>query len=125
MDHTTPAAILHFQNTMLSENYSPGQMIAYNTPVWWENVMNNWCKGLRPKKGKGYAFVISDDGQHHWVPGRHVKERKAEAIVPHPSSWRATGDGDNKTDDQQLPRTGSKDQQSQTAHVGSTEETDR
>ena len=81
MDHTTPAAILNFQNTMLSENYSPGQMIAYNTPVWWENVMNNWYKGLRPKKGKGYALVISDDGQHHWIPRRHIKVRKKEDMV--------------------------------------------
>ena len=89
------------RNTILSKNYSPGQMIADNTPIWWKNVMNNWCKGLRPKKGRGYALVIADDGQHQWVPGRHVKERKAEAIVPHPSSQRATGDGDNKTDDQQ------------------------
>ena len=119
-----PAVILHFQNTILSDNYSPGQMIADNTLVWWKNAMNNWCKGLRPKKGRGYALVIADDGQHHWVPGRHVKEREAEAVVPHPSSQRAAGDGDNKTDDQQPSRTGSKDQQSQTAHVGSTEETD-
>ena len=31
--HTKPAATLHFQNTILSENYTPGQMIAANTPV--------------------------------------------------------------------------------------------
>ena len=63
LDHTKPAATLHFQNTILSENYTPGQMIADNTPVWWENAMNNWCKGLKLRKG--YALVISDDGQHH------------------------------------------------------------
>ena len=76
-----PAAILHFQDTILSKNYSPGQMIADNTPIWWKNVMNNWCKGLRPKKGRGYALVIADDGQHQWVPGRHVKEGKEEGMV--------------------------------------------
>ena len=27
LDHTMPAAILHFQNTILSENYAPGKMI--------------------------------------------------------------------------------------------------
>ena len=43
-------------------------------------------------------------------------------MVQHQSSWRAASDGDNKTDNQQLPQTGSKDQQSQTAHLGSTEE---
>ena len=41
LDHTTPAVTLHFQNTILSENYIPGQMIADNTPVWLENAMNN------------------------------------------------------------------------------------
>ena len=46
-----PAATLHFQNTILSEDYTPGQMIADNTLVWWKHVMNNWCKGLRLKKG--------------------------------------------------------------------------
>ena len=51
LDHTKPAATLHFQNTILSENYTPGQMIADNTPVWWKNAMNNWCKGLRLRKG--------------------------------------------------------------------------
>ena len=80
--------------------------------------MNNWCKGLRLRKGRGYALVISDNGQNHWVPGRPVKERKEEDIVQHQSSWRAASDGDNKTDDQQLLQTGSKDQQSQTTHLG-------
>ena len=47
LDHTTPAKTLHFQNTILSKNYTPGQMIAVNTPVWLENAMNNWCKGFR------------------------------------------------------------------------------
>ena len=79
--------------------------------------MNNWCKGLRLRKGRGYALVISDNGQNHWVPGRPVKERR-EDIVQHQSSWRAASDGDNKTDDQQLLQTGSKDQQSQTTHLG-------
>ena len=51
LDHTKPAATLHFQNTILSENYTPGQMIADNTPVWWENAMKNWFKGLRLRKG--------------------------------------------------------------------------
>ena len=67
---------MNFQNTILSENYTPGQMIADNTPVWWENAMNNWCKGLKLRKG--YAFVISDDGQHCWIPGRHVKKRRGQ-----------------------------------------------
>ena len=101
LDHTKPAATLHFQNTILSENYTLGQMIADNTPVQWENAMNNWCKGLRLRKGRGYALVISDDGQHHWVPGKHVKERKEEDMVQHQSSLRAASDGENKTDDQQ------------------------
>lgn len=26
-------------------------------------------------------LVISDDGQHHWIPGRHVKVRKEEEMV--------------------------------------------
>ena len=81
LDHTTPAVTLHFQNTILSENYIPGQMIADNTPVWLENAMNNLCKGFRLKKGRGYALVISDDGQHHWIPGSHVKVRKEEDMV--------------------------------------------
>ena len=51
LDHTMPAATLHFQNTIISEDYAPGQMIADNTLVWWKHVMNNWCKGLRLKKG--------------------------------------------------------------------------
>ena len=51
LDHTTPAVTLHFQNTILSENYTPGQMIEDNTPVWWENAMKNWFKGLRLRKG--------------------------------------------------------------------------
>ena len=34
LDHKNPAATLHFQNTILSENYTPGKMIADNTPVW-------------------------------------------------------------------------------------------
>ena len=51
LDYTKPAAMLHFQNTILSENYTLGQMIADNTPVQWENAMNNWCKGFRLKKG--------------------------------------------------------------------------
>ena len=96
-----PAVTLHFQNTILSENYIPGQMIADNTLVWLENAMNNLCKGFRLKKGRGYALVISDDGQHHWIPGRHVKERKEEDMVQHQSSQRAASDGENKTDDQQ------------------------
>ena len=75
-----PAVILHFQNTILSENYSPGQMIADNTLVWWKNVMNHWCKGLRPKKGRGYGLVIADDG-HHWVPGRHVLAEGLRRVV--------------------------------------------
>ena len=86
--------------------------------------MNNWCKGLRLRKGWGYALGISDDGQHHWVPGRHVEERKEEDMVRHRSSQRAASDGGNKTDDQQPLRTGSKDQQSQTTHLESTEEID-
>ena len=81
LDHTKPAATLHFQNTILSENYTLGQMIADNTPVQWENAMNNWYQGLRLRKGRGYALVISDDGQHHWVPGKHVKEGKEEGVV--------------------------------------------
>ena len=81
LDHTTPAVTLQFQNTILSENYIPGQMIADNTPVWLENAMNYWCKGFRLKKGRGYALVISDDGQHHWIPGSHVKVRKEEDMV--------------------------------------------
>ena len=56
-------------------------MIADNTPVWWENAMNKWCKGLRLKKGQSYALVISDDRQHHWIPGRQVKVRKEEDMV--------------------------------------------
>ena len=64
--------------------------------------MNNWSKGLRLRKGWGYALVISDDGQHHWVPGRHVKERKEEDMVQHRSSQRAASDGENKTNHQQL-----------------------
>ena len=56
LDHTTPAVTLHFQNTILSENYTPGQMIADNSPVWLENAMNNLCKGFRLKKGRGYAL---------------------------------------------------------------------
>ena len=99
-------------------------MIADNAPVGWENAMNNWCKGLRLKKGQGYALVISDDGQHHWIPGRHVKVRKEEEMFRHLFSRRAASDGDNKTDNQQLLPTGSKDQQSQTAYLGSIEETD-
>ena len=99
-------------------------MIADNAPVGWENAMNNWCKGLRLKKGQGYALVISDDGQHHWIPGRHVKVRKEEEMFRHLFSQRAASDGDNKTDNQQLLPTGSKDQQSQTAYLGSIEETD-
>ena len=99
-------------------------MIADNTPVWWENAMNNWCKGLRLKKGQSYALVISDDRQHHWIPGRQVKVRKEEDMVWHRSSRRAASDGDNKTDDQQSLRTDSKDQQSQTTYLGSIEETD-
>ena len=51
LDHTMPAATLHFQNIVLSENYTPGQMIADTTPVWWKNAMNNWSNGLRLKKG--------------------------------------------------------------------------
>ena len=51
LDYTKPAAMLHFQNTILSENYTPGQMIADNSPVWLENAMNNLCKGFRLKKG--------------------------------------------------------------------------
>ena len=54
------------------------------------------CAGVR-----GYALVISDDGHQHWVPGRHVKERKEEDMVQHRSSGRAASDGENKTDDQQ------------------------
>ena len=104
MDHTTPAATLHFQNNFLSEKYTPGQMIADNTPVWWENAMTDWHKGLRLKKGRGYAPVISDDRQHHWVPGRPVKERKEEDTGQHQPSRRAASDGGNKTADQQ-PRT--------------------
>ena len=34
LDHKNPAAMLHFQHTILSENYTPGKMIADNTPVW-------------------------------------------------------------------------------------------
>ena len=101
LNHTRPAATLHFQNTILSENYTPGQMIADNTPVWWENVMDNWCKGLRLQKGRGYALVIADDGQHHRIPGRHVTERKAEGIVRQLSSRGAARDGDNKADNRQ------------------------
>ena len=123
LDHTTPAATLHFQNTILSENYTPGQMIADNTPVWWENAITIGVRALDLRKDK-VMLVISDDGQHHWVPGRHVKERKEEDIVWHQPSRRATSDGENKTDDQQPPQTGSKDQQSQTTHLGSTEEID-
>ena len=101
LNHTRPAATLHLQNTILSKNYTLGQMIADNTPVWWKHVMDNWCKGLRLQKGRGYALVIADDGQHHWIPGRHVTERKAEGIVRQPSSWGATSDGDNKADNWQ------------------------
>ena len=50
--------------------------------------------------------------------------KKEEDMVRHWSSWRATSDVDNKTDDEQLPRTSSKDQQSQTARLGSIEEID-
>ena len=101
LDYTKPAAMLHFQNTILSENYTLGQMIADNTPVQWENAMNNWCKGLRLRKGRGYALVISDDGHQHWVPGRHVKERKEKDVTRHRASQGAASDGENKTDDQQ------------------------
>ena len=90
--------------------------------------LTEWCnnrrKGLRLKKRQGHALVTSDDGQHHWIPRRHVQERKEEAMVWRRSSWRAASDGDNETDDRQPPRTGSKEQQSQTAHLGSTGETD-
>ena len=34
LDHKNPAATLHFQNTILRENYTPSKMIADNTPVW-------------------------------------------------------------------------------------------
>ena len=47
------------------------------------------------------TVTVLDDGQHHWIPGRHVKERKEEDIVWHRSSWRATSDGDKKTDNPQ------------------------
>ena len=56
-------------------------MTVDNTPAWWENAMNNWCKGLRLKKGRGYALLISDDGHHHGVPERPVKGRKEEDMV--------------------------------------------
>lgn len=88
--------IQHQQHCVLRTPFlvkvSPGQMIADNTPMWWENAMNNWCKGLRRKKGWGYALVISDDGQHHWVPGRHVKERKerghsSTSTLPESRQW--------------------------------------
>ena len=45
-------------------------------------------------------------------------------MVWHQSSGRATSDGDNKTDNQQLPWISSKDRQSQTTHLGSIEEID-
>ena len=51
LDHTKSAVTLHFQNSILHENYTPGPVIADNTPVWWKNAMNNWCKGLRLRKG--------------------------------------------------------------------------
>ena len=85
--------------------------------------MNSWSKGFRLRKGWGYALVISDDGQHHWVPGRHVKERKEEGVIRHRSSWRILWGG---WEDWRSapPGIGSKDQWSQTIHLGSTEEVD-
>ena len=50
LDHTTPAVTLHFQNTILSENYTPGQMIADNTPVWWENAITIGVRALDLRK---------------------------------------------------------------------------
>ena len=50
--------------------------------------------------------------------------KKEEDKARHWSSRRAASDVANKTDDQQLPRTSSKDKQNQTAHLGSVEETD-
>ena len=83
------------------------------------------AKRLREFQPRDWRTVtVLDDGQHHWIPGRHVKERTEEDIVWHRSSWRAAIDGDKKTDNLQLLGTGSKDQQSQTAHLGPIEEID-
>ena len=91
--------------TLLSENYTPGQMIADNTLVWWGKAMNNCCQGLRFKKGWGYALVTSDDGHLHWVPGRHLKERKEEDMVRHRPSQRAASDGENSNCPKPVRRT--------------------
>ena len=101
-------------------------MIADNTPVWWENAITIGVRALDLRKDK-VMLVISDDGQHHWVPGRHVKEGKEEGMVWHRSSQRGSviSDRDNKTDDQQPLRTGSKDQQNQATHLGWIEEIDQ
>lgn len=73
--------------------------------------MGECCEqlGLRLKKGQGYALVISDDGQHHWIPGGMSKVRKEEgdsstSITP---GERAASDGDNKTDNPHSSRTDS------------------
>ena len=99
LDHTMPVAILHFQNTILRIILLVKWFVD-NTPVLWEHAMNNWCKGLRLKTEWGYALVISDDGQHHWIPGSHVKERKEKDVTRHRASQGAASDGENKTDDQ-------------------------
>ena len=80
------------------------------------------CREFQPRDWR--TVKVLDDGQHHWISGRHVKERKEEDIIPHRSSWRAASEGDEKTDNPQPLRTGSKDQQSHMAHLGSIEEID-
>ena len=61
LDHTKPAATLHFQNTILSENYTPGQMIADNTPVWWENAITIGVRALNLGKVMLLSFQMMDN----------------------------------------------------------------
>ncbi|KAG5200475.1 hypothetical protein JEQ12_005009 [Ovis aries] len=104
------------------------QELLVRLPHIYENLDNGKYNPLEGEREAQFlspkSHVNSDDGQHHWIPGRHVKVRKEEEMVRHLFSRRAASDGDNKTDNQQLLRTGSKDKQSQTAYLGSIEETD-
>ena len=71
----------HFESlTRQRVRYNPSADTDDDTPVFWRNEKREWLEGYRVEKGRGFALIVTENGQLHWVTRRNIKERKEKKL---------------------------------------------
>lgn len=69
------------------------------TPILRRDNYRNWHQGFRVKKGRGFALIVTENGQYHWVTQRNIREYKKETMDQFGPPGRAPSPGDEENGD--------------------------